>query len=226
MTLEELTEKVYIETNRPDLVAETTQALLEATLSCHIVDFFNKDITEARVVFDEPTWYVQELDLSALPRYRAMAYVRKTDTTVAIGQQTNTLPTGESSVYGAERYSLLKRIDINDIFDMYGDEKRNVYYASGQQLNMKSSTPLSLATIGWYQFPSLTPTAYKSWIANEQPYVIIYKAAGTIFAKTGDDKSASTYMRQPIPGRGEDTGGLYYQQLALLRRSNTVAEGY
>lgn len=216
MNLAQLQAAVIVETNRPDLVAETLQAVLEATMTVHMTDYWYKDLSENLVVFDTLTDFIQTLNVGALPFCRDIAYIRKADVGV-----TNT---GGATTLG-NRFNFVKRVDIGDILDGYGYEKNDIWYQAGKQINIKSSTPLGYARIGWYQYPNLDPTgvAFSSWIATELPAVIIYRAAGNIFAKIGEDKSYAMYLRQPTPGQGYETGGMYYQQLAILRNSNIRA---
>jgi hypothetical protein len=224
MNLSQLTTAVYTETARPDLVSETLQAILESTLSVHTCEDFYKDITEAVVVFDQPTQYLQTLDTGDLPYYRNMAYIRKTNPIATQVEQTNGLLPNQY-IYPPNQFNFLTRIDIGDALDMYGYEKQDVWYQAGNQVNIKSSTALQYTTVGYYKYPNLDATGveYNSWIATEMPYAIIYRASGIIFAKIGEDKSWAMYMKQPIPGQGDETGGMYYQQLAQLKKNNITA---
>lgn len=232
MNFAQLVTAVYTETNRPDLVAETSQAILEVTQSLHLSDLYYKDILEATIVFDQSTWYLQALDLTSLPRFRQMGYVRKTDPSLTQAEQTNTLPPVINDVlypnsYYNLRFNFLKRVDIGDVLDRYGYEKLDIWYQAGTQINIKSSTPLQYVVVGWYAYPDIgvvngSPN-FNSWIAVEYPYAIIYGAAGTIFKKIGEDKSAAAYLDMPKPNQGEESGGSFYQQRALLRRNNIRA---
>jgi len=213
MNLTELISAVYTQTNRPDLVAETVQAILESTLTIHSVDTFEKDIKEADVVFNDGTLYIQQLDLSQIPFYRKVAYLRKMD--IGVNQVEQFTAPGTVG-------NFFKKVEIADIIDTYGYERSNIFYQAGSSLNIKSSTPLKYAKLGWYAHPTVStdPAVYSSWIAQELPYTIIYRAAGQVYTMIGEDKSYAIYMRSPTPGQGEETGGLYYQQLAVLRRDN------
>jgi hypothetical protein len=226
MNLSQLVEAVYSQTNRPDMVAETLQAVLEATLSVHTIENFYKDIQESVVVFDQSLQYIQTLDTTVIPFYRNMAYIRKT------GYILGATNPGESPLNGVNLQTyppvslgFMQRVDIGDILDSYGYEKTDVWYQAGSQINLKSSTALQFATIGWYKYPNIDATGvnFSSWIADEMPYVIIYKAAAGIYARIGEDKSYGIYAKSPIPGQGMETGGLYYQQLAQLIRNNILA---
>lgn len=239
MNLTQLIDAVYTETNRPDLVPETLQAVLEATLSLHTVDSFYKDIKSAVIIFDNPRSFVQQIDTSVLPHYRSMAYVQKMNPNFIGYEYQNQgaqrqYASATQLINGAESYpgahsGRLKRIDIGEFIDSYGYEKIDVWYQAGKQLNIKSCTQLSHAYLGWYAYPEVDISGsganFSSWIADELPYTIVYKAAAGVFAKIGEDKSWAIYAKAPIPGQGEETGGLYYQQLAQLRRMNIVAEG-
>lgn len=223
MNLDQLVQAVYTETNRPDLVEETLQKIKVATLTVHSLEEFYQDIQEALVVFDNPLLYLQQLDTISIPRYRKMVYIRKTDPIATTIEQSNTFP-AVASTLPTNRFNFLKRIDAGDIFDNYGYEKVDVWYQAGQQVNIKSSTPLHYVTIGWLEYPNVDinqdGAGYSSWIADQLPYVIVYHAAGSIFSMIELDKAAALYMKQPIPGRGYDTGGLFYQQFAVLQRNN------
>jgi hypothetical protein len=224
MNLQELISAVYTETNRPDLVDETLQAILEATLSVHTCEQFPKDIVEATVTFDDPLLHVQTLDTTAIPNYRSVAYIRKFDPGINSVQTTgNILP--NQNIYRATQFNFLKRVDIGDIVDRYGYEKTDVWYQAGNLINIKSTTALAYVTLAWYRYPDLDPTGanFSSWIANEGPWCIVYKASGQVYAKIGEDKSSAIYLRQPTPGQSEETGGSFYQQLAILKRNNILA---
>lgn len=221
MTFAQLVAAVYTETNRPDLVAETTQALLEAVLTIHCSETFYKDIRESLIVFDNANAYIQQIDTTVLGLFRSVSYVRKTDPGINMAEQFNSnLPNG--SYLTSQQLISLKRMDPSDPFDSYGYEKTDVWYQAGNQLNMKSSTPLGYAKIGYYAYPQLDGGGanFNSWIANELPYCLIYKAAANIFAKIGEATSYSIYMRPPNPSKGDETGGLFYQQYAILKRLN------
>jgi hypothetical protein len=222
MNYAQLVQAVGDETNRPDLVGEINQSVLEATLMAHTVENFYKDIQEATVVFDQPLQYLQQLDTSDLPFFRNMAYIRKTNPTATGFEQTNTIPPGPST-FPPNQWNFLKRVDIGDILDSYGYEKRDVWYQAGSQINIKSSTSLQYVTVGWYKYPNLDVDNFTSWIANELPFVIIYRACASVHAKISEDKAYAMYMRPPVPGRGDESGGLFYQQLAILKRNNILA---
>lgn len=213
MNLTELISAVYTQTNRPDLVAETLQAVLESTISIHSIDTFEKDLREADVVFSDGSLYIQQLDISMIPFYRKVAYLRKMDSGVNSVEQFRA-----SGSVG----NFLQKVEMSSIIDSYGYEKGDIFYQAGSSLNIKSTTPLKYVKLGWYAHPTVSsdPAIYSSWIAQELPYVIIYRAAGQVYATIGEDKSYAIFMRSPVPRAGEESGGLYYQQLATLRRDN------
>lgn len=83
MTLAEMIDAVVSDTNRPDLgtVAsggdgQIPRAVFSATLSLHTIEYFYKDIVEINTIFPVSA-YLQTLDTSTIPRYRALAYFRK-----------------------------------------------------------------------------------------------------------------------------------------------------
>jgi hypothetical protein len=227
MTLAQLISAVYTETNRPDLIPETLQSIMESVLTLHSAEFYFKDLVETRVQFNNPTSFLQTLDTRAIPYFRSMAYIRKTDPSVWQPEQYGGLYPNNFSE-PRKGFDFLKRRDIGKILDSFGYEEQDIWYQAGNQINMKSSTELAWATIGYYKYPTLDPTGkvFNSWIAAEYPYAIVYRATGMVFAKIGEDKSYAMYMTKPVPGRGNDTGGLFYQQLDQLQKNSVVAEGW
>lgn len=221
MILSELIAAVYVETKRPDLVSETLQAVQESTNTIHSYQGFYKDLTEALIVFDDPTQYIQVLDTYGLPRYRSVSYIRKASSQMASVQQYG-LPWPNNYTYPPTSFNFLKRVDLGDMLDDYGYEKTDVWYQAGKQVNIKSSTALGQILCGYYQNPLLgsTDETFESWIADEQPWVIIYRAAGVVFSKTGDTDNFAIYMKPPSRPNDLETGGLYWQQLDILVQNN------
>lgn len=225
MNLAELITAVYTETNRPDLVNETLQSVLEATLSCHLVDNWKCDLIEAGVQFDVPG-YIQILDTSSIPNFRQATYLRKTDPCEGYRDgDPNYYNVGLGGRFQASKYNFLEEIELGDILDRYGYEKNDVWYSAGTQINIKSTTNLQYLLVGYYKYPILDSNAFSSWIAMNLPYMIVYRASGSLFSKIGETASASIYMRPPNGGK-MDEGGMYYSQLALMIKTQTISKAW
>jgi hypothetical protein len=237
----DLQARVGVETSRPDLAnTRIAQALLAATMALHSLDFFYKDILTADAQFDTPPGatpaYLQTLDTSVLPRFRALAYVRKWDPSYDVTQLNPTLmpPLWNNSLGIPINPNLalgfLKRITPDDILDNYGTEKFDVYYAAGSTLFMKSSTPLVQAKLGWYAHPRTDVengfAYYESWLASEFPMAVVYYAAANVFTAIGMNDSANNLTRRPDPKVPGDTGGPLLGQINAILTSNIIAEGY
>lgn len=227
---------VVAETKRPDVVSRTQQAIASETLNAHSLDFFYRDIRTADIVFDTPA-YIQELDISCLPRLRAINYARKWDPAFNQYQQNPFLnppqyqnPFLRGYNYNQQRtLGLFKIIDPHDLFDHYGAEKYDVCYQAGATLMFKSSTAVPMVKIGWYERPNLDVAGgfanYDSWIARDWPYTIIYAAAAAILDGTGNNDQAARYTRLPNPRIPGDTGGLVLSHHHALLISNIELEG-
>lgn len=196
MTLTELINEVYTITGRPDRVGETLSAVKKATLKAHQCDFFYKDIFETGVAFDAAA-YVQQLDYrSLLPLWRANKYLRIYDNS-----------TGTPGRF-------LELIQPELVLDRYTVEKTNIYYIAGAYVNIKMDTQQQYFLYGCYLNPDITTAGYNSWIAKDHPYAIILDAAADVFKAIGKDDEAATYRE------------LVTEQIAMLRGSNIVAQGY
>jgi hypothetical protein len=196
MTLAELIQEVYTITGRPDRVAETASAIKSATLKAHQSDFYYKDIFETGVAFSSAA-FIQQLDYRALlPLWRANKYLRKYDNN-----------TGTPGAF-------LTLIQPELVLDRYTVEKTNIYYFAGAYANIKSETSEQYYLMGCYLNPDITTAGYNSWIAKDHPYAIVFDAAATVFKAIGKDEEAASY-RTMIP-----------EQIAMIRGSNVVAQGY
>jgi hypothetical protein len=233
-----LCNSVYTETARPDLVAETQSAVIAATLTMHSLEFFNRDIQSALLVFDSAA-YIQTIDTTVLPRFRKMSYIRKWDPTyynLETNPATASILPPINSAAGVLNTNLalafMTIVAVDDVMDQYNDEKPDVAYQVGDTFMMKSSTKFQQANIGWYSYPNTDLAnigsgcpAYSSWIANEFPYAIIYHAAGSVLQKTGENESAAAYIKPGNQNTG-DPGGLIAQQISMLRNSTVGQTGY
>lgn len=231
MKYSELVNAVYVETARSDLVDETSNAVLSSTLKMHGLDFFYKDITSFKVVFDSAA-YIQQLDIASCPRYRSLKYARKWDPTFNAYQLTPTaLPPLQNNSLGVPinpnlALKFFEIIEPDDILDDFNTEKTDVAYQIGNSLNFKSSTSFSQMMFGYYQWPNVVAddNLFSSWIANEYPWAIIFDAASACLQKIGMQDAARKYDMPPDPRTGF-TGGLVWSHIQNLRNSNITAVG-
>lgn len=232
-TFAQLQAMVYVETNRPDAVQQTINAIQAATQFCHGLDYFFKDILEANVVFDTPQ-YIQYLQTSDFLRFRTLKVIRKWDPFFAQSQNNpNILPPLPYTNFG---YSVndnialrkLKCIEGDDIFDSFNREKPDVYYQVGSNIKIKSSTAVPQAIVQWYAWPNVgtlanTYTDYQSWAADEYPFAIVYYAAANCFGQFGDLDSANRYFNQTASGQYK---GAAAQHIYNMIQNNIVARGW
>lgn len=180
MLLSELQTEVYSLTNRPDLVAETLTAIRSATLKLHQLDYFYKDLFETAVVFDSSE-YLQQLEYrSIIPRWRALKYLRKLDTS-----STPNVPGTFFEVVVPE-----------NVLDSYKIHRENVCYVAGTVIQIRSNTQFQYGLLGCYRNPVITTAGYdagNSFIAIEHPFAIIYDAAATVFKGVGKGDEEASY---------------------------------
>lgn len=225
-TLPQLVSAVYTETARPDMVAETLQAVLSSTLKMHTIDLFYKDVLTASITFDSPT-YIQTLDTQTLPFYRKLAYLRKDDpryTAYEANPYSNPAPPftiAGTVIPTSLARSFLKSISPDDILDDYLSERVDVVYQAGSTIFIRSSTALQFANAGWYSYPNLdmqnNNIGYKSWIAESYPYAIIYDAASALLQKIGLTDAARKYDYVDPNGVQQ---GLVASHVVALRNDN------
>jgi hypothetical protein len=177
MQLSDLVTEVYGLTSRPDKATETVAAVRAATLKAHQRDFYPKDLVEVPLQFDSSA-YQQTLQYRTLiPRWRAFKHLRKWD------------------VDSSTPKDFLTYIGIEESMDEYKRNREDVVYLAGNNLQVRSGTQERYYLLGYYEHPDVTIAGYKSWVALEHPYAIIYEAARVIFKTIGFDEQASTYEK-------------------------------
>jgi len=192
-TFSELCSDVYILTNRPDLVAETTLAVRAATLKAHQSDFYPKDLYEVGISWPTPD-YIQSLDYRLLiPRWRAFKYLRK---------YANGAP-GD----------FINLLTPEQTLDGYSINREDICYIAGEMLEIRSSTADDNMILACYLNPDTTENSFNSWIALDHPYAIVYEAARSIFKQIGFDEQATSIrqevaeqyqiLKQEVTGYGE-----------------------
>ena len=180
MNFDELCSEVATLTRRPDLINTRIPAAVKAAiLKAHQSDFFYRDLREVSIEFTTPA-YIQNFDPAALiPKYRKAKYIRQWN--------------GDADGAGGLVY---EAVQIEHLFDGYGDERVNVFYQAGKVLQIKSATPVDKILFGCYILPSLdSDDADFSWIATAFPYAIVYDAARVVFRGIGLAQEANDFDR-------------------------------
>lgn len=196
MTLSELIAEVYLITNRPDLTSQTSSAVRAATLKIHQSDYYYKDLYETGIVFSSSE-YEQSIDYRLLiPRWRALKYLRKSDSA------------------GIDTLPFFTVIDPASALDEFNQNRTDVCYVAGANVQIKSSTAFQYALLGCYINPNITATGFDSWVALDHPFSIVYEAAAQIFKQTGDTEQFAAFTQ------------LAREQLAEVRMTNIQAQGY
>lgn len=182
-------------TNRQDLVGETNLAVKAAALKAHQSDDYIKDFNEFSIQFSSSD-YFQNLDYkSVIPLWRKPRYVRKYD---AVGLAPGTF---------------LTYIEPEKVVDEFGADRTDIFYIAGSILQMRCIEQQQYFLIGAYVNPDVTSTGFRSWIADDHPFAIIYEAAAIIFKTIGYDEQVPVYR------------GLVAEQLQMLKQHAVTGLG-
>lgn len=182
MNFNELKTAVDVITRRPDLVAETQQAILSATFNLHAADDWWPDRVQAIIPASQFTRAdgiaVVLLD-DHLPRLRRIESIRPFD---ALSD-----PTGYYSTYPP-----MEEITPDALFDEFGSHRRYYYYLAGANVVMKTTAANSSHVAVYWQYPlAVSPVQYASWIATKYPFAIINKAAVNVLTGIGFEEAAA-----------------------------------
>jgi hypothetical protein len=192
----DLVQDVFLITNRPDLLAETEQAVRRATIKAHHLDFFSKDLYEEGMKFPGAS-YRQSFDyVQAVDNFRAFKYARKAEDACDDDGDFFTIITPE------------------EVLDSYGVQRTDVAYVAGRVLEMRSSTEFQYFLLGCYVHPIVRSGAYCSWVALMQPNAIVYEAARVVFKAIGKADESQQYT------------ALTGEEYEMLKLSNIQDVGY
>lgn len=182
-------------TKRPDLVNETSIAVKAATLKAHHSDFFYKDLFETGIQFTSAEVLQSMPVYDLVPQFRTMKYIRKCDA--------STIP--------PTPLQFLEYMSPENALDSYKCQRFNVYYMAGRVFQIRSIAAEDNFLFGCYLHPLTTEIGFNSWIANENPFAIIYEAVAIIFKTIGYDEQVSTYR------------AMVADEYAILKMGNIVA---
>ena len=179
MNFAELVSEVLVIVKRPDLQDRVKQSIKAATLKMHQSDFYYKDMHEVPVQFLESKILQNFMPTEIAPNYRKVKYVR----------------IWNGDIDGAAG-NFLTPIQIENSLDAYRYMKTDVYYMAGQLLQIRTACPVYRILFGCYLHPVVSPEgSYKSWIADEYPFAIIYEAARAMFRSIGYQEQANDYAQ-------------------------------
>jgi hypothetical protein len=164
---------LYTITNRTDMVNESILAIKTATLKAHQREFYFKDLFETGIQFPTSAFYQSIEPKNIVPNYRTFKYLRKYDAVA--------LCPGK----------FLKLKTTEQLFDGYGNDVLDIYYAAGIEVNMRMSTQEQYMLMGVYVHPVVLQVGYSSWIADEYPDAILHEAASRIYKILGEDSQAN-----------------------------------
>lgn len=201
-----LIQSVYVETGRPDLVAETAAAVIQAVVGLHARGRYLKDIKRARVTFDFCS-FIQELETIGLPFYRNIAYAKVGVVQNLTNNGVYPPPTGPvipplyDWPWAPCALPEFTVIEADDIINVNGYERVNVIYQAGKSLYFKCERPFQFCQFGWYAFPNTSvannAAQFDSWIADQYPYSVTLAAAANVYGKIGQNDLAAVINNAP-----------------------------
>lgn len=182
MNYNELVSEVLSIVKRPDQMPRIESAVRAATLKAHRQDYFFRDLKESGVTFTDAEYIQNFLPTQIFgARFRKIKYIRLWNYDISDAEHY-----GRAGVF-------LDAIDIENAIDQYGYTKHNVYYMAGELVQIRCASALSHCIVGAYVNPLVaTPETFDSWIAEQQPYAIVYEAARQLFNQIGKASDAST----------------------------------
>lgn len=167
MNYQEVEQEVLNIVKRPDKIGLIRTAINRAVRHFSMGTNFAQDMSEDLVSID-PNQYAHALDLGTLTRFRTFAYIRPSN-----------------------RNCYVTQCDPGAIFQK-GKEQLDKYYIAGTQANLKLAVLASSLQVGWFKYPPVLNAGSSAyWMLDVCPYMVIDKAAASVFKEIGDDASAT-----------------------------------
>lgn len=169
MNFTEIVAEVTTITQRPDLILHARRAVNSAVNFFCVEANFARDLSEDAFTVSESE-YIHSIALSEFERFRKFRYIKP-----------------------ATHNCMVNAISPEDIFKG-GQQAKNCYYIVGSEvkINLPYLTPELL--IGWFQYPPiLTDLEPDFWLLEVSPFMIIDKAAATIFRQIGQNQESGVH---------------------------------
>lgn len=153
----QLFDGVISNTNRPNLVAETIQAIQQETLVFHNRGMFRADVREAVLTSTNGGQLEYKFSIPQNKRIRKILTVR---------------PLSPSGRYG-------RNLPLMGLFDKSADNNCGYSWLNG---NLTIRLPYAATTFSlmYLEFPNINPEKYESWIAQTYPHYIVDAATAQI----------------------------------------------
>lgn len=156
-------------TKRPDKVSEASLKINEAIGFFTASAEFARDLIEITIPVTTTDGIIN-LDLTDptyFTRFRKFAYIKAP---------------------GVKKY--LDPVTPDRVF-LEGKERLDCYYLAGTNVICKVCSPQTSLLVGYFSYaPNLSTTNPSYWMLDIAPYMIVNKAAASIFRDIGDDQSA------------------------------------
>lgn len=201
---------------RADKQAQIWRRIHRSILKHHRIDQWKKDLVEQIYTFDVVntvaanipiaaganalfmnSFYgsnnalnIQVIDTTQLIRFRMINYLRKWMTVDQYGVAILDPFTGQQ---GTTQGGELREKNADSLSDSYGFNIENVYYLSGTDIKINSSTPLNQVYFGYFKDPKVTLDCnsllafqtYESFIVDDYPGVIVADVCKYMFGQIG-----------------------------------------
>lgn len=210
---ETINQYILDDVGRPDMQSIIDRRIQRSLMNHHRMERFQKDLVEQIYVFTPPETmaslytpegsnslfltnanpvnknYVQQIDKRLLTRWRLFIYLNKFNTID---------PLGNGSGISGE----ITEKNPDSMFNAYGGQLEDVYYESGDYINIRASHALNQVFMGYISDPLIEPVAsIYSWVAKDWPSVIAADVKRRIFGDIGkqdEQKSAEIEYKEQL----------------------------
>lgn len=160
---------------RPDKISDVRREINAALTVFCLDNDFPRDFMEQKIDLD-PQEYTQSFSIDTLVRFRKFKYLRR-------GPKAYLTVLSENEIFN-------KNVEQSTIF-------KDRYYIAGDTINIALGFLASSIDVGYFMYPPFltgTITANTYWMLDMAPYMVIDKAAASLFRVIGDETSMKTHL--------------------------------
>jgi hypothetical protein len=165
MNFTEIVNEVSSITKRPDKVVDIRREVNKAINFFCVEGTFARDRDELLVTLDA-NLCAQSIPLNQFTRFRKV-----------------------EAIIVPYRKKPLDPTDPTKLFTKDGCDLRDAFYLAGDSINISLSQTSATCKVGYFKYPQIFTGTDTFWLMEVSPFMIIDRAASTIFFNIGDDAS-------------------------------------
>lgn len=179
MQIVDLNNAVQDIVKRPDLTSMISSRVRGAVKWAHLTEFYPRDRhSDVQVLRPNPV-----IRMTLPDRFRQFEMIRP------MTEQEFPMPLSTDDV---DKVGLVEA-DPHQLMDYRNQQRENYYYVVGDIINIKMNVVAPKMFFMYYTYPDLRLDTASTWITEQYPELIIFRAVAVLYAQLGNQDLRNTY---------------------------------